>query len=74
MEEQEAEQETGGTLGAGEVQLYSDGSGIDGKVGSAAVMVKRGQGPIMLRYSLGQLMEHTVYERRHGGDSRPAHA
>ena len=32
MEGQEVGQGEGGTLGAGEVQLYSDGSGMDGKV------------------------------------------
>ena len=47
-----------------EVQLFSDGSGLDGKVGAAAILYKHGQGPRMLRYSLGSLEEHTVFEAK----------
>jgi len=59
---QDEEQDTGGVLGDGEVELYSDGSGLDGMAGAAAVMFKGAQGAKTLRYSLGQLTEHTVYE------------
>src|SRR6266481_8557687 len=45
-----------------EVQLFSDGSGQEGKVGAAAVMCKWGQRDKILRYSLGTLTEHTVFE------------
>ena len=59
---QDEEQDRGGALGDGEVELYSDGLGLDGMVGAAAVMFKGAQGAKTLRYSLGQLTEHTVYE------------
>src|SRR6266481_5437211 len=45
-----------------EVQIFSDGSGQDGKVGAAVVMCKWGKRDKILRYSLGTLMEHTVFE------------
>src|SRR6266481_1076869 len=45
-----------------EGQIFSDGSGQEGKVGAAAVMCKWGQRDKILRYSLGTLMEHTVFE------------
>src|SRR6266481_8815110 len=45
-----------------EVQIFSDGSGQEGKVGAAVVMYKWGQRDKILRYSLGTLMEHTVFE------------
>jgi len=44
------------------VEIYSDRSGLDRKAGAAAVMFKRGQGAKTLRYSLGELTDHTVYE------------
>ena len=44
------------------MEIYSDGSGLDGKVGEVVVMFKRGQGAKTLRYSLGELTEHTVYK------------
>lgn len=45
-----------------EIKIYSDGSGIDNKVG-AAVLIRRGQQqPKTLRYHLGSTDDHTVYE------------
>ena len=46
----------------GEVQLFSDGSGLDGSVGVAAVMYKDGREVKVLRYCLGMLTDHTVFE------------
>jgi ribonuclease HI len=46
-----------------EIKIYCDGSGIDGKVGAAAVLYRQGQPrPRTLRYHLGSIDEHTVYE------------
>ena len=45
-----------------EIQLYSDGSTIDGKVGAAAVMYREGQEVKSLRFHLGSADEHTVFE------------
>ena len=53
-----------------EVQLFSDRSGLDSKVGAAAVLYKCGQGPRMLRYSLGSLEEHMVFKPQ-GQSDRP---
>ena len=46
----------------GVMQVYSDGSGIDGQVGAAAVLFWRGKEPRVLRYHLGMVADHTVYE------------
>ena len=45
-----------------EVNVYSDGSGLEGQVRAAAVLCKQGQGDKKLRYRLGPLTEHTVFE------------
>ena len=44
------------------VQVYSDGSGLGGQVGAAAVMYWTGRGLRVLRYHLGPLTNHTVFE------------
>ncbi|KZT28196.1 hypothetical protein NEOLEDRAFT_1028671, partial [Neolentinus lepideus HHB14362 ss-1] len=44
-----------------DIRLYTDGSGYKGKVGASAVMLKRNRPPKTLRYCLGTLCEHTVY-------------
>ena len=49
-------------LGEDDIQVFTDGSGLYGQVGAAAVMYRRGQGPRVLRYHLGSLTEHTVFE------------
>ena len=46
----------------GEVQLFSDRSGLDGSAGVAVVMYKDGREVKMLWYCLGMLTEHTVFE------------
>ena len=54
-------EELNDTNGA-EIQLYSDGSAIDGKVGAAAVMYRGGQEVNLLRFNLGSVEEHTMFE------------
>ena len=45
-----------------EAWVYSDGSGLGGKAGAAAVLYREGTSPRVLRYSLGTLAQHTTYE------------
>ena len=42
--------------------VYSDGSGIEGRAGAAAVLFHDGQEIRSLRYQLGPLTHHTMYE------------
>ena len=44
------------------IQVYSDGSGHDGKIGAAAILFCVGAHPRTLCYYLGTDKEHTVYE------------
>jgi ribonuclease HI len=44
------------------IQIFSDGSGYEGGIGAAAVLIRNGQEPRMLRYHLGTDEEHTVFE------------
>src|SRR5687768_9341474 len=43
-------------------RIYTDGSGMDGKVGAAAVLFKGKRKTKSLRYLLGSDGKHTVYE------------
>jgi ribonuclease HI len=45
-----------------DAKIYTDGSGIDGYAGAAAVLYKRGRRVAALRYRLGSLATHTTYE------------
>ncbi len=45
-----------------ELHIYTDGSGIDGKIGVAPVMRDRSGRWIALRYGLGTTGQHAVYE------------
>ena len=45
-----------------EIQVYSDGSLIDGGIGAAAVMFRRGREEEILHKYLGKADKHTVYE------------
>ena len=56
----EEEEETVGPLEDGEVWIFSDGSCLDGRVGATAVMYRRE--PKVLRYNMGLLTEHTIFE------------
>ena len=44
------------------IRLFSDGSGLDGGIGAAAVMYRPGWGPRVLRFHLSPLTDHTVFE------------
>jgi hypothetical protein len=44
-----------------EVQVFTDGSAIDGKVGAAAVLARTGNPPRTLHFHLGPDSEHTVH-------------
>jgi len=44
------------------VQIYTDGSGLGGKIGASAVLIRRGVEKRQLRYCLGTMRRHTVYE------------
>jgi hypothetical protein len=43
-------------------KMFTDGSGSNGHVGAAATMIHQGSTPKTLRYQLGALTSHTVYE------------
>ena len=45
-----------------DIRIYTDGSGFEGKVGAGAVLYRCGVRKGRLRYRLGELTEHTVYE------------
>lgn len=44
------------------IRVYSDGSGYEGGIGAAAVLIVPGESPKVLRFHLGPDTEHTVYE------------
>ena len=43
-------------------RVYSDGLGIDGQVGAAAVLFQQDKVPRVLRFHLGTAPDHMVYE------------
>ena len=45
-----------------EVCVYTDGSGLDGRAGAAAVLFRDGHEMKALQYLLGPLTQHTTYE------------
>jgi len=44
------------------IQIYADGSGHNGGIGAAAVLIRKGKEPHILKYHLGPDKTHTVYE------------
>ena len=56
-----------------ELVIYSDGSGLGGHAGAAAVMYKAGQNPKVLKLYIGTLEEHTTYEAEAAGLSLALH-
>ena len=45
-----------------DVKVFTDGSGMDGKIGAAAVLYRNGRLKTKVRYQLGSQRHHTVYE------------
>ena len=45
-----------------DLRIYSDGSGIEGMAGTAAIIFRNGQKVESIHYLLGPLMHHTTYE------------
>jgi ribonuclease HI len=56
------ESKTDNAADKADIKVYTDGSGIEGKVGAAAVLYKNGICAQSLRYQLGTLEEHITYE------------
>ena len=46
------------------IKVYSDGSALDGQVGAAAVLIRPGKETWTLRYHLGSVEHHTVFEAK----------
>ena len=44
-----------------EIQIFTDGSGIDNNIGAAAILRRHGQPDKILRFHLGSHTHHTVY-------------
>jgi hypothetical protein len=44
------------------IQIFMDGSALEGKVGAAAVLMRKGRHTQTLRFHLGPESEHTVHE------------
>ena len=44
-----------------EVQIFTDGSGLNDKIGAAAILRRRGQADKILRFQLGSKSHYTVY-------------
>ena len=60
--ESKAESKTATKNATEEVQVYMDGSAINGKVGAATILTKIGQPPHILHMHLGPKDEHTIHE------------
>jgi len=45
-----------------EIRIYTDGSGLEGNIGAGAVLYRNGVRKGRLRYRLGEISKHTVYE------------
>jgi ribonuclease HI len=45
-----------------DIKVFTDGSGLDGKIGAAAVLYRNGRQKSKLRLQLGLQRHHTVYE------------
>ena len=56
-----------------ELKLYSDGSGLDGSVGAAAVIYKTGRSPKVLKLHSGTLEDYPTYEAEAVGLSLALH-
>jgi ribonuclease HI len=45
-----------------EIQIYTDGSGLEGRIGASAVLFRGGEEKGQMRFCLGSARKHTVYE------------
>jgi ribonuclease HI len=45
-----------------DIKIYTDGSGLEGSIGAAAVLYRNGRLQSKLRYRLGMTKKHLVYE------------
>ena len=45
-----------------DVKVFTDGSGMEGKIGAAAILYQNGRMKTKLQYQLGSQQHHTVYE------------
>jgi len=45
-----------------DIRIYTDGSGMRGKIGASAVLYREGEEKSQMRYCLGSARKHTVYE------------
>ena len=52
---------TAATNATEEVQIFTDGSGIDGGIGAAAILRRNGKPDRCLRFHLGSALDYTVY-------------
>jgi len=50
-----------------EIQIFTDGSALNGKVGVAAILLRTGNSPQVLHIHLGPESEHTVHEAELAG-------
>jgi ribonuclease HI len=56
-----------------EIQVFTDGSVINGKVGAAAVLTRPGKNHRLLHYHLGNESEYTIYDAELAGLSMGLH-
>lgn len=54
-------------LDTAEWKVYTDGSGIEGRIGASAVLFHRGEERVSLRLCLGEATHHTVFEGEGAG-------
>jgi hypothetical protein len=45
-----------------DMKVFTDGSGMEGKIGAAAILYRNGRLKAKLQYNLGAQWHHTVYE------------
>jgi ribonuclease HI len=50
-----------------DIKVFTDGSGMEGKIGAAAVLYRNGSLKTKLRHQLGRQRHHTVYEGEGAG-------
>lgn len=56
-----------------DIRIFTDGSGLEGQAGAAAVLYRRGNPPRRLRYHLGPISQHTTFDAEAVGALLGAH-